>query len=266
MSHVSYECHMNDSCLIWMIHVSYEWVTSHMNDSCLIWMSHISYECVMSHTNESCLICMRHDSTLWGTQRGNHISYIWFWMSHVSYVWFISHIYESCFTARIFFGIQRVSNPSTGTQRISTPAHSFVVQIGKVIWFGVNGTNQTKDCIWVEAPLLIGFLGGMNDFWYQGVMSHIYESCLTWGSHVSYIWVMYHMKESCLIWMSHVSHEGVMSDMNESCLIWMSPVPCVWVFFHMNDDRNKSCPSCSTNNILGGDQAGGRSWFSSPYY
>ena len=51
---------MNESCLIWMSHVSYEWVMSHMNESCLLWMSHVSYEWVMSSMNESCLIWMNY--------------------------------------------------------------------------------------------------------------------------------------------------------------------------------------------------------------
>jgi len=36
--------HMNESCHIWMSHVTYEWVMSHMNESCHIWMSHVTYE------------------------------------------------------------------------------------------------------------------------------------------------------------------------------------------------------------------------------
>ena len=44
---------MNESCHIWMSHVTYEWVMSHMNESCHIWMSHVTYEWVMSHMNES---------------------------------------------------------------------------------------------------------------------------------------------------------------------------------------------------------------------
>ena len=46
---------MNESCHIWMSHVTYERVMSHMNESCHIWMSHVKYESVMSHMNESCL-------------------------------------------------------------------------------------------------------------------------------------------------------------------------------------------------------------------
>jgi len=41
-------------------------------------------------------------------------------------------------------GIQWVSNPYTGNQHISTPAHLLVVQIRNELEFGVNGTNQTK--------------------------------------------------------------------------------------------------------------------------
>ena len=59
--------HMNESCLIWMSHVAYEWVMSHMNESCLIWMSHVSYEWAMSHMNESCLIWVSQERILMST-------------------------------------------------------------------------------------------------------------------------------------------------------------------------------------------------------
>jgi len=90
MSHMDESCltdewvmvtsHMDESCLIWMSHVSYEWVMSYMNESCLIWLCHVSYEWVMSHMNQSCLIWMSH---------------VLIWMSHVSYNWFMSHMNES---------------------------------------------------------------------------------------------------------------------------------------------------------------------------
>jgi len=35
---------MNESCHMWMRHVTYEWVMSHMNELCHIWMSHVTYE------------------------------------------------------------------------------------------------------------------------------------------------------------------------------------------------------------------------------
>ena len=64
---------MNESCHIWMSHVTYEWVMSHMNESCHIWTSHVPFEWVMSQMNESC-----------------HI-----WTSHVTYEWVMSHMNES---------------------------------------------------------------------------------------------------------------------------------------------------------------------------
>ena len=81
---------------------------------------------------------------------------------------------------------------------------------------------------------------------YEGVMSHMNESChilvihvthesVKWVSHVTYEWVMSRTNESYHIWMSHVTYEWVMSHMhesndwvmshmNESCHIWMSHV------------------------------------------
>jgi len=147
---------MNESCLIRMSHVSYEWVMSHMNESCLIWMSHVSYqsvmspprqiekggsakilhilvctyEWVMSHTNESCLIWMSHVSYEWDMTHMNESCLIW--MSHVSYQWVMSHTNESC-------------------------------------------------------------LIPMSHVSYKWVMSHTNESCLIQMSHVSYQWVVFDM-------------------------------------------------------------------------
>jgi len=114
---------VNESCLIWMSHVSYEWGMSHTNESCLIWMrhvtyetqvpdlytnrnkrldnrifvlvwmSHVSYEWVTSHTNESCLIYVSHVSYIWVTSINESCLVR---MSHVSYEWVTSHMNESC--------------------------------------------------------------------------------------------------------------------------------------------------------------------------
>ena len=53
--------HVNESCHIWMSHVTCEWVMSHMNESCHIWMSHVTYEWVTSH--------------IWMTAAGTHIAH-----------------------------------------------------------------------------------------------------------------------------------------------------------------------------------------------
>jgi len=94
---------MNESCYIWMSHVTYEWVMSHMNESCHIWMSHVNesslechtYEWVISHiwtshvthVNESCHIWTSHVTHV---NESCHI-----WTSHVSNV---VHMNESCQT------------------------------------------------------------------------------------------------------------------------------------------------------------------------
>jgi len=135
--------HMNESCLIWISHVSYEsvmshmnqschteiksghfgkrdismseschmWGMSHMNESCLIWMSHVSYKSVLSHFEERD-ISMSESCHMWGMSRmdepchrlvvgvsmargkGNFVLLMsescLIWMSHVSYGWVVS--------------------------------------------------------------------------------------------------------------------------------------------------------------------------------
>ena len=72
----------------------YEWVMSHINESCRIWMSHVTYEWVMSHMNESC--SMSHVPRVWAMflmyekvpQRRvtSHMNKSYsVWMSHVPY-------------------------------------------------------------------------------------------------------------------------------------------------------------------------------------
>jgi len=51
-------------------------------------------------------------------------------------------------------GIQQVSTPSTEIQRISTPA-----QNQKVLYFGVNGTNRTKEGVRGQNPASKKLLG-----------------------------------------------------------------------------------------------------------
>jgi len=36
--------HTNESCHLWMSHITYKWVMSHMNELYHIWMSHVTYE------------------------------------------------------------------------------------------------------------------------------------------------------------------------------------------------------------------------------
>ena len=104
---------MNESCLIWMSHVTNDWVMSHMNESCLIgmthvsynescliWRSHVSYEGVMSHMNESCHICRSHIMYEWVVSHMKEMCHIVShmnascrtWMSRVTYEWVMSRM------------------------------------------------------------------------------------------------------------------------------------------------------------------------------
>jgi len=68
VSHMWRSRFMNESCHIWMSHVTYEWVMSHMD------------EWVMSHMNESCLI------------RISYVTYEWV----MSYVWMCAWLIYGC--------------------------------------------------------------------------------------------------------------------------------------------------------------------------
>jgi len=58
-------CGTNESCPIWMSHVTYEWVTSHMDEVTAglpyvaVWMSHVPYEWVTAHLNGALYIWMK---------------------------------------------------------------------------------------------------------------------------------------------------------------------------------------------------------------
>ena len=75
--------HVNESCHMWMSHVTREWVMSHVNESCHMWMSHVIYEGVASHMHASWLIWLSHVSSwlIWLS----HVSSWLIWLSHVTY-------------------------------------------------------------------------------------------------------------------------------------------------------------------------------------
>ena len=105
----------------------------------------------------------------------------------VSHIWtsHITHVNESCLTYALhiphiwivlhwkFLGIQRVSNPSTENQRISTPAHSFVVRIGKYV-SPVMVQIKQKVVYGVGNPPKRIFLGGMFHTWKIGGLLKIF--------------------------------------------------------------------------------------------
>jgi len=188
--------HVNESCHIWMSHVTCN-ESRHFkrtSESCPMWMSHVPCEWVMSpcykrlhlddsmsHVNES-----RHTHE-WVT---SHVR-----MSHVVFEWVMLHLNESC-----------------------PPATRARLMMSHYTWMShVAYTNESHHT-------------------YEWAMLHLNESCRIWMSHVVFEWVMSpcytcslddvtsHMNESCRTYqwvtshirMSHVAFEWVMSH----CYVW----------------------------------------------
>jgi len=125
---------LKESCPIWMSHVSYEWVVSH------IWMNHVPYKCDMSHMNESCRIWMSHvtSNTCTGRVRMS-LNGTWLilkescpiWMSHVPYEWAMSHqihVLEECTTR-----VQMNLNVSRHVQKEYVP-YDYITHSYGPIW------------------------------------------------------------------------------------------------------------------------------------
>ena len=156
--------HGNESCHLWMSHVTWEWVMSQMhatchvnelvmpqiwvssiwrvmsrvNESCHMGMCHVTDECVMLHKNKPCHRFERVTCEC-VMSHVNELCHIW--MSHVTYKCVMSHINES----------HRIWMSHVGMCRVT----------------------------------------------YEWVMSHTNESCHIRTSHVAYKWVILRMNTSC---------------------------------------------------------------------
>jgi len=100
------------SCQVWMSRVMHERVMWHMNKSCNIWTIHITYKCVTSHIDVKLSqlllwhIHMWHDTNYRGCVCDSHVRYGWvmpsmnescdIWTSRVAYERVIAHINASC--------------------------------------------------------------------------------------------------------------------------------------------------------------------------
>ena len=156
MSHVS---HINESCLIWMSQ-------SHMNESCHIWMSHVS------HMNGSCLICV----------------------SYVSYEWVISHMKESCPILTF------ISHTSVIFCCVLCINRAPVLHMGHASIICELTPSSVTWIIHMRSDL---FIWDMTCLYENDDASSLsIARCIM--THSSYEWVMSHMNESCLVSMSHV--------------------------------------------------------------
>jgi len=64
--------YMNESCPIWMRHVTYKWFMSRMNESCHIWMSHVTCEWVGVLTDKKTRKTDTHTDTHTWLERQTH--------------------------------------------------------------------------------------------------------------------------------------------------------------------------------------------------
>jgi len=90
---------MTHSCETWLIRMSCE--MSHMNESCFIWMSHVSYERVMSMVGLAADVMNKRPTTqLVSLCQLTHVN-----VSFHKYEWVMSHMNESCliWTSHVYY-------------------------------------------------------------------------------------------------------------------------------------------------------------------
>jgi len=152
---------MNESCHIWMSHVTYEWIMSHMNESCHTWMSHVTYEWVMPHINEPCHAWMSHVTYEWVMSHMNESCHTW--MSHMTYEWVMPHMNESCHTWMSHVTYRRVMSHI------------------------VTDINKLQDwCKQRDSAMCDMTHSHTSHVTYEWAMSHIHESYHMYTSHATH--------------------------------------------------------------------------------
>jgi len=106
---------MNETCSVWISHITCKLFTSHTTQSCHVGMSHVTLEWVVSHMNASCRVRMSNDTCEWVMLRMKESRHVWvshvtydttykcvmslwchIWMGHVIYESVMSHVNQSC--------------------------------------------------------------------------------------------------------------------------------------------------------------------------
>ena len=204
MSHVPDD----ESCHVWMSHVSYTWVTSHVKESFVIslMMSHVTYvpyTWIMSrkfHVRESCLILNSYFGYAWviliidesykneSCHSPFKLTVIWIRMSHFNYEWVIR---------------ERVMSQSCQVNE------SFCIWMSHFTYEWVmqeRVMSQSSHMRITETRIR------MSHVTYEWVILHVDESChgwvmSPWTNHAAYQWVVSCMDETRHTWTSHVTWE-----------------------------------------------------------
>jgi len=275
--------HINESCHIWMVHVSYRWVLSlRMNESCHIRMARVTYEWIVSRMNESWhtyeWVCsgssahavpqshQRYERVM-SPRINSHVTYEWVTSRMV---WVVSHMNESCHTyewGRSVSSAHAVPQSCHRYEKVTSPRiNSHVIYEWVMSHMDVSchaRVNHVTHMNGVEVVLpRMQCLGHMTDMTESCrhiliVMSHVNE----WR-HVTYEWVVSHVNESCYTyeWVRSGSsahsvprkchtHERVMlPHINESNPMWMSHVTYRRIVSRMNE-------SCHTYEFVCSDHS-----------
>jgi len=147
---------------------------SHVNESCHMWMSHVTCEWVMSHVNESCHMWMSHVTHL------NKASCVWC----ITYVWVMSHVEESCHmwmghvTCEWAMLQKPISDQCNRSSQSNAPCH---VSISHVTYQMSHVTYQRvmwQRPIWGQGDELCCMYFESHVFWVTCVLSHVTETNL----------------------------------------------------------------------------------------
>jgi len=141
---------MDESCNIWMSHVTCEWVMSLMSESYRllesvmfhVWMSEVTYERVMSHMNEAYQII---EWVTWHTNESCHRR-----MSHVKYERIMSHVYMSHVThmneatdnRSSFISRQIIYSSQINTSSDTYATDGFIISTDKYITWHISMKQQ----------------------------------------------------------------------------------------------------------------------------
>jgi len=236
---------------------AWEWVMSNVNESCHMWMSHVTYVWVMSHMNEPCHRnvwvdqCARDAIVTWHVGL-SHVTYEWVmspWHTNASFQWDLWMSPGRC--ARQVIAAWHVGMSRVTEEWVRVSVRAKELQFGTWEWVmsrmneschwncgfarGKDMWRGTKDIYICDVARGICDMTQSCVIWLVNLW-HDSSTCVIWLIHMcdmthSHVWHdsfirdMTHQHVTWLIHMWRGTSEWVVSYMNESCHVWMSHMP-----------------------------------------